>query len=85
MLCVCRFVFLAGVGLWVYTSISPFIQHTTNKTKPKPNQVGYPTGDDGVGPLTPRECRERGLMYAAPVRATFRIQRDDGPVMRVQR
>ena len=45
--------------------------------------MGYPTGDDG--PLTPRECRERGLMYAAPVRATFRVQRDEGPVMRVQR
>jgi DNA-directed RNA polymerase I subunit RPA2 len=38
-----------------------------------------------VGPLTPRECRERGLMYTAPIRATFRIQRDDGPVLRVQR
>lgn len=50
-----------------------------------PTQVGYPTGDDGVGPLTPRECRERGLMYASPVRATFRIQRDDGPVLSVQR
>lgn len=24
-------------------------------------------------------------MYAAPVRATFRIQRDDGPTLRVQR
>ncbi len=48
-------------------------------------QVGFPTGDGGAGPITPRECRERGLMYAAPMLATFRIQREGGGAMRVQR
>lgn len=32
-----------------------------------------------------RECRERGLMYTAPVRATFRVQRDDIGSMPIER
>ncbi|GAB5035597.1 dna-directed rna polymerase i complex subunit rpa2 [Nannochloropsis oceanica] len=48
-------------------------------------EVGFPTGDGGAKLITPRECRERGLMYAAPIRATFRVQREGGGVMRMQR
>lgn len=48
-------------------------------------EIGFPTGDGSTGLYTPRECRERGLMYAAPIRAVFRIQREGGGVMRVQR
>ena len=48
--------------------------------------VGYPDKDDSSlnKKITPRECRERGMIYDAPMHGTFCYSIDDGPAHTVQ-
>jgi DNA-directed RNA polymerase beta subunit len=49
--------------------------------------VGQPTKNDGSSSkqLLPRECRERGMVYGAPMTGTFKYSVDDGEPIRLER